>query len=126
VIPEIEELLHKAKRSILAAEVLFRQGDYDFAASRAYYSMFYLAEACLLSKTLSFSKHSGVISGFNQHFVKTGMFEEKYSAMLRNAFSQRNIGDYGIAQHTDEEAARTVIDDAKEFLAVTEPYLEGT
>ncbi len=126
MIPEIEELLHKAKRSILAAEVLFRQGDYDFAASRAYYSMFYLAEACLLSKTLSFSKHSGVISGFNQHFVKTGMFEEKYSAMLRNAFSQRNIGDYGIAQHTDEEAARTVIDDAKEFLAVTEPYLEGT
>ena len=38
---EIEALLEKAKRSQKAAAKLLRDGDIDFAASRAYYSLFY-------------------------------------------------------------------------------------
>jgi len=34
---EIEELLKKARRSVAAAERLLRDGDTDFAVSRAYY-----------------------------------------------------------------------------------------
>ncbi len=35
---EIRELLEKARRSLLAAERLLRDGDSDFAVSRAYYA----------------------------------------------------------------------------------------
>ena len=56
---EIEALLEKAKRSQKAAAKLLRDGDIDFAASRAYYSLFYIASALLLSRGLSFSSHSG-------------------------------------------------------------------
>lgn len=69
---EVKKLIQKSKRSLKAAENLFRDKDYDFAVSRAYYAMFYAAEALLLTKNLSFSKHSGVISGFWEHFVKKG------------------------------------------------------
>lgn len=41
-----------------------KNGLYDFAVSRAYYAMFYIAEAFLLGQDLSFSSHAGVISAF--------------------------------------------------------------
>ena len=38
---ELVGLLSKAERSIAAASTLLQTGDTDFAASRAYYAMFY-------------------------------------------------------------------------------------
>lgn len=38
------------------------QGFYDFAVSRAYYTMFYVAEALLDQEGLSFSSHAAIIS----------------------------------------------------------------
>ena len=75
---EITEIILKAKRSLNASQKLYEDKEYDFSASRAYYTMFYMAEAVLLTKDLSFSKHSGVISAFGQHFVKSEIFDKKY------------------------------------------------
>lgn len=120
---EIEGIIHKAERSLRVAYQLLQEGDFDFAVSRAYYSIFYMTEAILLVKGLSFSKHSGVISGFNQHFIKTGIFDYKYYEMIRLAFEQRNIGDYRFLQQISDETAQKVINDAREFLEVTKKYL---
>jgi uncharacterized protein (UPF0332 family) len=68
---DILELLTKAKESLKAAELLFDGGFYDFSASRSYYTMFYTTEAVLLSKNLSFSKHSAVIAAFGKEFIST-------------------------------------------------------
>ena len=40
-------LVQKAERSIRGARVLMEDGLHEFAVSRAYYAMFYLAEALL-------------------------------------------------------------------------------
>jgi hypothetical protein len=40
----------------------------DFAASRAYSSLFYTAEALLLSRGLSYSSHPAVIASFGKEF----------------------------------------------------------
>jgi len=45
---------------------------YDIAVSRAYYVMFYCAEALLDADGLTFSSHAAVVSGFGRHFAKTG------------------------------------------------------
>jgi uncharacterized protein (UPF0332 family) len=57
---EMEALLEKAERSLDATRVLIGSGYYDFSSSRAYYAMFYCAEALLLAKDLKFAKHSAV------------------------------------------------------------------
>ena len=44
--------LERAEASVHAAEVLLREGHADFAAARAYYAMFYAAEAALDELTL--------------------------------------------------------------------------
>ncbi|MEL6453615.1 MAG: HEPN domain-containing protein, partial [Cyanobacteria bacterium J06623_5] len=41
---EQQFLLEKAQRSLAAAKQLLEQGFYEFSVSRAYYSMFYVAE----------------------------------------------------------------------------------
>ncbi len=40
---DISDLLDKAERSLSAARLLLDQGHYDFAGSRCYYAMFYVA-----------------------------------------------------------------------------------
>lgn len=122
---EIKGIIQKAERSLKAALRLFEANDFDFAVSRAYYSIFYMAEAVLHTKGLSFLKHSGVISGFNQHFIKTGIFEYKYYEMLRFAFEQRNIGDYRFLQQVSKETAQKVVNDARQFLEETKRHLES-
>ena len=36
--PEVKELIEKAKRSQKSAELMFREKEFDFAGSRAYYT----------------------------------------------------------------------------------------
>ncbi len=120
---ERDALVVKGRRSLSASRRLFQEGDYDFAASRAYYAMFYLAEALLLSKGLSFGKHAAVIAAFGQHFVKTGLFGAEHHAALRTAFDQRNVGDYAYDAPFPEETARDLLERASAFVAAVENHL---
>jgi uncharacterized protein (UPF0332 family) len=63
---QIKVILDKAGSSLEASKLLARQGYLDFAASRAYYAMFYTAEALLLQRGLSFSSHSAVIAAYGK------------------------------------------------------------
>lgn len=112
---EIQELVDKARRSLRAAGRLLRDGDYDFAVSRAYYAMFYAAGALLLTKDIRRSKHSGLIAAFNEHFVQSGEIPRSFFLALRDAFEDRAEGDYGLAV-ISEEQARVGIAAAREFV----------
>src|SRR5208283_2455653 len=117
------ELLDKSLQSIRAAELLLREGYFSFAASRAYYSMFYAVEALLLSRELSFSRHSGVIAAFGKEFVKTGAFDSRFHRHLLHAFEIRNAGDYSTVDAVSEASARLVIDETHELLAAVDQFL---
>lgn len=107
--PDVKALLEKAGRSLSSARRMYGDKDYDFAVSRAYYTMFYCAEALLLTKDLTFSKHSAVISSFGKEFVKTGIMEKKMQTYLMDAFDARQRGDYDfIGCPTKEECEETL------------------
>jgi len=120
----VEGLIAKAERSLTAAEKLYGGRYYDFAASRGYYSMFYCAEALLLSKGLRFSKHSGVIAAFGREFVRTQLLPGALHSYILEAFSQRGKGDYDIVP-LPEEDSKEVLDKAGVFLEETKGYLRG-
>jgi len=71
---EILKLIEKAERSLKASKTLLDKGYYDFAVSRAYYTMFYYARALLLTKNITPKKHSSTISLFCEKFVKSKEF----------------------------------------------------
>ncbi|MBI2091859.1 MAG: HEPN domain-containing protein [Deltaproteobacteria bacterium] len=112
----IQDLITKSKRSLAVAERLFSDTDYDFASSRAYYAMFYAAEALFLSKDLSFSSHNAVISALHEHFVKTGLLQKEFHKMFSDAFKRRQEGDYMSPSTITNESAKKLLDDAKIFI----------
>ena len=123
--PQQEGLLRKARRNLRSARVLLADGDYDSAVSRAYYAMFHVAEALLLSKGLAYSKHSAVIAAFGKEFAKTGILPVDFHAHFREAAEARNISDYQAVSHVTEEAALQHISRAEQLLAAAEGLLKA-
>lgn len=103
--PEQEDLLTQARESVAAAKLLKDQGYSAFAAARAYYAMFYVAEAFLLGKGLAFSSHGGVHSAFAQHFIKTGLVPQELHRFLSRGMELRHIADYGRGKRGDFRAS---------------------
>jgi uncharacterized protein (UPF0332 family) len=122
---EVSGLLSKAERSIAAASTSLQAGDTDFAASRAYYAMFYAAEALLLSRSLSFSKHTGVHAAFGKHFAKSGEFQSRYHRWLLEAFTARIAGDYGAEVVLENAEVEETIQRADAILQATREHLLG-
>jgi uncharacterized protein (UPF0332 family) len=121
--PDVQALINKAKDSLGAAKTLAKDGYNDFATSRAYYAMFYVAEAMLLQLGLSYSKHSAVISAFGREYAKTGIIDSKFHRWLIDAQDFRNIGDYGIDAHISGADADAVCKWASEFICQAEDFL---
>jgi uncharacterized protein (UPF0332 family) len=120
VTPEQQNLLEKAKQSLNAAKVLQNNNFSDYAASRAYYTMFYTVEALLLEKNLSFSSHAAVISAFGREFVKTGIIPQEFHRLLINAQDLRNTGDYGELNAVTLKESQEQIDNAEKLLKLIE------
>lgn len=120
--PEVEYYLKMAEESHQAAQVLIDGGIIGFSAAQSYYTMFYLAQAFLLSKDMTFSSHSAVISFFGKEFAKTGLVDPKFHRYLINAQERREIGHYGTTQKVSSEQAIESYQWAEEFLKITYEY----
>jgi len=120
---EARKFLDKADRALHAAETLLRDGDYEFAAGRAYYAMLHAAQALLREDDLRYRKHAGVHAAFGEHYAKTGRIEAKYHRWLLDAFDDRLRADYDIDVSFERPAAVRRIEQAREFLAAVRDYL---
>jgi uncharacterized protein (UPF0332 family) len=120
---EIQALLKKAERSLRAASSMIDSRDFDFSLSRAYYAMFYSAEALLLTKDLRFSKHSGVIACFGKEFIKEGVFSEQLYDYLIKRFRERQKGDYDVVSMPSREDALEMVERARIFIVEVNNYL---
>ena len=118
-----QQLMLNAEETLNAAEILAKEEYLRDAINRAYYAVFYIAEALLNEKDLRYSKHGTVHGAFAQHYIKTKIFDEKYHKLLTGAFRRRMLGDYDeVAQFKSEEVKETITE-AWEFLQVAKSYL---
>jgi uncharacterized protein (UPF0332 family) len=122
---EEEALLKKARDSLTTAQAILDMGQPGFAVSRAYYAMFYLAQAFLETEGKSFSKHSATISGFGRFFVKTGKIPKEFHAYLIEAEKMRLAGDYNVLRDITFNEAELHVRRAAEFLDFAEEKLKG-
>lgn len=118
-----DALLVKAERFIRSAQLLANDGDFDSAASRLYYAMFFLAEAMLAARGASFSSHSAVISAFGQQFAKTREIDPRFHRALLTGFSQRQLGDYAVSSGLSDVDIDSLTDEAINFLATARSWL---
>ncbi len=116
-------LLERAGKYLKSARLLLDSGDYESCVSRAYYAMFFSAEAVLLTKGLSSSSHGGVLSVFGEHFVKPGIFPKSMGKALNRAYSKRQLGDYEHRFVITAREAKEVLADAEGFVGEISKHL---
>ena len=121
---QLKAIIRKANRALRIAEEHYQRGDYDFASSKAYYAVFYLMEAILLTRNLTFSKHSAVISAFNQYFIREGIFPKEFGKMIGNLFRERQVGDYSYVNSPSKEEAERDLADAQKISKDIKSFLE--
>ena len=80
--------------------------------------MFYAVQALLLTRELSFSKHSAVISAFGREFAKSGIVPVELHRYLIEAQEDRNVGDYGIGPGITQEEAHEQIMRTEELIRI--------
>ncbi|RAQ47206.1 DNA-binding protein [Arthrospira sp. O9.13F] len=117
--PKSQKLIAKAQESYQAAQVLNEQGFYDFAASRAYYGLFYIAEAFLWEQDLTFSSHGAVIAAFGRDIAKKWIVPLEFHRFLINAQNKRATADYSVDDDlkiTDVEV-EILLDHCQQFIS---------
>ena len=115
-----QDLLDKSERAFESAKLLLDAGDVDGACNRAYYAMFDAARAALLLTNLDIPSetirtHTGLISAFSLHIVKTGLVPIELGKTLNKAENLRLIADYK-GDPIDHEHAEWVVKQAATFL----------
>ena len=121
---EIKSFVGKARKFIESSKVLLEINDYDSVVSRTYYAMFLITEALLLTKNLAPKSHSGLISLFGEHFVKTNIFSKEMGRQLNRAYDKRLIGDYGTSIIINKNEAQGLLDIGQDFVENIAEYLE--
>lgn len=122
---EIDSLIERSKKYLKSAEILLEAGDYESSVSRAYYAMFFSAQAMLLTKELSFSSHKSVISAFGEHFVKPGIVPNEMGRELHRAFEKRQIGDYEYRFVISKSEAVEILNNGCMFVEKVVQHLRG-
>jgi uncharacterized protein (UPF0332 family) len=109
----------------MSAESLFRDGRFDGSVNRSYYAVFSAMRALLATKALDSKKHSGVISLFNRHFVKSGVLRKGTSSVIEQAKVSREKADYEDYVEISDEEAKHQLENARGFISEVEKTLSN-
>jgi uncharacterized protein (UPF0332 family) len=111
-----QTLMSKAQESLNAAILLKDNNYFDYAVSRAYYAMFYIAEAFLEGENKQFSSHAAVISSFGRDFARLGKVPQDFHRIIIDAQALRQMSDYGKFQAISKQQAEQQIVNAERFI----------
>jgi uncharacterized protein (UPF0332 family) len=119
----IRVLVEKSRRNMLTAKVNLQIGDSDSAVNRAYYSMFDIARAAILSRGVEEGAlprtHRGVVQVFRLHAIASGQIDETLAGALARLEDLRLLADY-TDKHLDQRSASGAVSLAERFVQAVE------
>lgn len=121
---QVVKYLARARQALSAGDLALSHGDYVTAVNRAYYAIFYSANALLSTGGMERSKPSGVIAVFRQQFIKTGLIEVEYSDIYGALMEDRTEGDYNLEFEPDPVQAERDMERARRFVDRAEQALQ--
>jgi uncharacterized protein len=108
--------LARANETMVDARILANAGRWNACVNRLYYACFYVVSALLARHGLSSSKHTGVRSLFNKHYVKTGKVPKDLARIYNDLFERRQEGDYIDFVRFQESQVLPWISEAEELI----------
>jgi uncharacterized protein (UPF0332 family) len=116
--------IDRALETLEEAKLLFNGEKYVGVINRIYYAMFYAINALLIIEGYSSNKHSGVISLFNKHFVKTGRVSKGAGRFFQEMFVSRSKGDYRDFKRFTKDEAKSAMDRCAKYLEELKEIVE--
>ncbi len=107
----------EAIEKLESARILLKENYLKDSLSRSYYAMFSAIRALLALEGLDSRKHSGIISLFNQHFIKTMIIDASFGRKLKKAQFSRERSDYGDYVEVTAEEVRNQLKDADNLIS---------
>lgn len=120
---QLPKMLDKARRSLASSAWSIDEGYCDFASSRAYYAVFYVMQAVLLTKEMAYRKERAVIRAFNRDFVRVGIFPKEFGKMVARLYGQRWIADERCDRRISKAEAKADLAAAEEIVGAITDYL---
>ena len=106
--------LDMAKEKLDSAKLLLENKSYKDSIGRSYYAIFTAARALLAMEGEDFARHTGVITYFQKNYIKTRVFDVKFSKYISTAFQIRNNTDYADFYIVSQEDAQEQYEHAVE------------
>ena len=118
--------IESAYKTFNAAEILAKNGFWNSAVNRLYYSLFYIVNALLVANEIITKSHSATKSQFSLYFVKTGKIDKKYGKLLSELFDWRQKGDYGNIFDYNETSVKPLFKPVKEMIELVENEIKNS
>jgi uncharacterized protein (UPF0332 family) len=116
--------MEKAKDDLGVSKLNLENKKFSQSINRSYYSMFHAVRALLALHKYDSKKHSGVISYFNQYFIKPRYIEPEYFKIITKAFKIRNDCDYDDFYIACYDDAKKQFENAGKFINRIEAYIK--
>lgn len=110
--------MEKANRFLEQAEMVRGLQQWDLAANRYYYACFHAVQALFIHNGLASKRHSGMLSQFGLHFIKTGIIEDRLGGFMTRMEQLREKGDYNCIFSVNEEELCTIVEPAHELVTI--------
>ena len=120
----VSSLMKSAQRALKSCQLLIDDEDYDGACNRAYYAIYDAARAALKSAGISdrTKTHSGLITVFGQHLIKTGKLPAELGRSISRVMNIRAASDYD-GDTLGVDHSESALAEAKAFIAAIEAAL---
>ena len=119
--PEERQILVKmqverANRFVNQADEMMTMGYSDMAVNRYYYACFHIVQALFIQEEIVAHTHSGMLTQFSNHFVRTGIVQIEDGSFLARLFQLRQKADYNCAYDISDEEARSLKEPTHQFV----------
>lgn len=109
-------LLRKAQKYLRSAAVLLEMEDYDSTVSRAYFAMFYAAQALVKQRGLRLAPAQSLSEAFVAHFVDHGPLPRRAAQALDEGFRLMEMGDFAHTFGVSAPQAEAMLVEAEAFV----------
>ena len=120
----VQYRIERAHETLEDARILQKSRRWEACVNRLYYACYYSVSGLLLQKGLFSSKHTGIRSLFNLHFVKSGKVPKDYAKTFNDLFERRQESDYVDFVRFTESQVRPWIEQTEKFVAFIDDLIQ--
>ena len=116
--------VERARRFVKQADEMMEMGYSDMAVNRFYYACFHIVQALFIQREIVAHTHSGMLTQFSLHFVKTEKVSLEDGSFLARLFQLRQKADYNCAYDITKEEALSLKEPTHAFVEKIENLIK--